>query len=134
MAHFAKIGNDSIVIEVHVVVNEVITDNDGNEQESLGKTFLNTLFKTNDNWVQTSYNTWNGVHKLGGTPLRKHFAGIGALYNAGDDAFSNGPKPYPSWTLNTDTYVWEPPVARPDDLDNPAWDEDTQAWVEKLSA
>lgn len=39
MASFAKIGAENIVEKVVVVNNDVITDNDGNEQEQLGVDF-----------------------------------------------------------------------------------------------
>ena len=65
-------------------------------------------------WKQTSYNTYGGVHQLGGTPLRKNYAGIGYTYDEDKDAFI--PKqPFNSWTLNEDTCQWEAPSARPDD-------------------
>ena len=113
MAHFAKLDQDNIVIKVNVVHNnELLVD--GTENEQKGINFLNTLFNTSDNWKQTSYNTNGGVHKLGGTPLRKNYAGIGYTYDADKDAFIP-PQPYSSWTLNEDTCRWEPPVAYPDD-------------------
>lgn len=56
MAHFAKIGSGNIVEQVIVINNDVITDANGQEQEQLGKDFINNLYGTNDAWVQTSYN------------------------------------------------------------------------------
>ena len=53
-------------------------------------------------WIQTSYNTYGGEHTLGGTPLRKNYAGIGFTYDAIKDAFIP-PQPYSSWTLNEQT-------------------------------
>jgi len=79
-------------------------------------------------WVQTSYNTHGGVHTLGGTPLRKNYAGIGMTYDTTRDAFIP-PQPYASWTLNEETCLWEPPTAMPDDGQRYSWDEDTIAWV-----
>jgi len=128
MAHFAKLDQDNIVIKVNVVHNnELLVD--GTENEQKGINFLNTLFNTSDNWKQTSYNTNGGVHKLGGTPLRKNYAGIGYTYDADKDAFIP-PQPYSSWTLNEDTCRWEPPVAYPDDGKIYIWNEETTNWVE----
>ena len=80
-------------------------------------------------WIQTSYNTYGGVHTQGGTPLRKNYAGIGYTYDRERDAFIP-PKPYASWVLNEDTCQWDAPVAMPTDGKLYTWDETTQAWVE----
>ena len=79
------------------------------------------------NWIQTSYNTYGGQHKLGGTPLRYNFAGIGFNYDAEADAFYQD-SPYPSWVLNTSTYLWQAPVAYPTDGQVYDWNEETQSW------
>lgn len=111
MASFAKIGLNGKVIEVQSVVNEVLHDANGIEQESIGIDFLTKL--TNwAIWKQTSYNTHGGVHNKGGTPLRKNHAGIGYTYDEDRDAFIP-PKPFKSWVLNEDTCLWEAPVAKP---------------------
>jgi len=127
MASFAKIGLNNKVIGVHSVHNDVLKDAGGIEQEVLGIDFLNNLYKTNDVWKQTSYNTVGGVHTLGGTPLRKNHAGIGYTYDEDRDAFIP-PKNYPSWTLNEDTCRWEAPVAYPDDGKRYNWNEETTSW------
>ena len=127
MAHFAKINTDNIVVEVIVVNdNELLVD--GTESEAQGINFLNSLFNTKFNWKQTSYNTAANSHKLGGTPLRKNYAGMGYTYDADKDAFI-APKPYASWTLDNDTCIWEAPVAYPDDGEKYVWSEDDTNWV-----
>jgi hypothetical protein len=85
--------------------------------------------RTGDVYKQTSYNTHGGVHALGGTPLRKNYAGIGYTYDAGRDAFIP-PKPYASWLLNETTCLWDSPLAYPDDGKRYSWDEATTSWVE----
>ena len=127
MAHFAKLGSENTVEKVIVVHNnELLVD--GVESEQRGVDFLNNLYKTSDVWKQTSYNTQGGVHKLGETPLRKNYAGTGHTYDETRDAFIS-PQPYPSWTLNEDTCLWEAPVAKPDDGKNYDWNEETAKWV-----
>ena len=111
MASFAKIGLNGKVIEVQSVVNEVLHDANGIEQESIGIDFL-TKLTGYPIWKQTSYNTHGGVHSSGGIPLRKNHAGIGMIYDEDRDAFYS-PKPYNSWILNEDTCIWESPVAKP---------------------
>ena len=121
MATFAKIGSENIVEQVVAVSNEVATT------EQAGVDFLNNLYNTNDVWKQTSYNTSGGVHLLGGTPFRKNHAGIGYTYDEDKDAFIP-PQPYPSWTLNDDTCLWEAPVDLPDTENRYTWNEDTTSW------
>ena len=75
-----------------------------------------------------SYNTQGGVHKLGGTPFRKNYAGKGYMYDPVRDAFYAA-QPYPSWTLNEDTCYWEAPTPRPEGIDW-HWKEDTTEWVD----
>ena len=126
MAHFAKIGLNNKVMSVHSVHNNELLDADGVEQENIGIEFLTNLHGWAI-WKQTSYNTIGGVHKLGGTPLRKNHAAIGYTYNEDKDAFI-APKPYSSWTLNDTTCLWEAPVAYPDDENIYTWNEDIVNW------
>ena len=113
MAHFAKVTNG---IVTKVIVAE--------------KEFINNLVEVEPGeWIQTSYNTYGGVHKLGGTPLRKNYAAIGFSYDKDKDAFI-APKPFPSWTLNDDSCLWECPVAKPTDGKIYNWNEENQSWDE----
>ena len=121
MAHFAKLGIGNIVEKVEVISNDVALT------EQAGVDFLNNLYGTNDIWKQTSYNTRGGQHILGGTPFRKNYAGIGFKYDQTRDAFIE-PKPFPSWTLNETTCLYEPPVAKPTDGQSYDWNETTQTW------
>tara|TARA_Y100000004_G_scaffold50553_1_gene55740 strand:+ start:947 stop:1327 length:381 start_codon:yes stop_codon:yes gene_type:complete len=121
MAHFAKLNSENIVEQILVVSNEVATN------EQAGVDFLNNLLKTSDTWKQTSYNTVGGVHKLGGTPFRKNYAGVGYKYDESRDAFI-APKPYNSWTLNETSCLWEAPTPFPDDGNLYIWDEENLMW------
>ena len=133
MASFAKIGLNNKVIEVLSVVNEVLHDSNGIEQEVIGIDFL-TKLTGYPVWKQTSYNTHGGVHNNNGTPLRKNHAGIGYTYDETRDAFIP-PKPFNSWILNEDTCQWQSPVAKPEltqeQIDNNnyySWNESTLTW------
>jgi hypothetical protein len=117
LAHFAKLDENNVVIFVTVGRQE----DDGKEAELCAR--------TGDVYKQTSYNTHGGVHALGGTPLRKNYAGIGYTYDPVRDAFI-APKPYASWLLNETTCLWDAPVAYPDDGKRYSWDEATTSWVE----
>ena len=110
MAHFAKVI-DGIVTEVLVIDQDVI------DTGAFGDPSL---------WVQTSYNTYGGQHPED-RPLRKNYAGIGFAYDAERDAFIP-PQPFPSWTLNDDTCLWDAPTPRPKDRKPYAWDEAALAW------
>jgi hypothetical protein len=86
------------------------------------------LFGTPSAFYQTSYNTRGGVHLLGGTPLRKNFAGIGYTIDLNRDAFIP-PQDFPSWTLNETTCLWDAPTPYPSDGKIYMWDEPTLSWV-----
>jgi len=128
MAHFAKLGKGNKVEQV------IVISNDDAPNEQAGIDFINNLYKTNDVWIQTSYNTHAGEHLLGGTPLRKNFAGIGFKYDQTKDAFIPQ-KPYNSWILNETTCQWNAPVVEPtlteEQLDNGnkyIWNETNKTW------
>ena len=119
MAHYVFLDENNIV-------TEVITGKDeGNfDWEQQYGSVRGQLCK------RTSYNTQGGVHQLGGTSFRKNYAGIGHTYDEERDAFIS-PQPYPSWILDETTCHWEPPVARPADMDTGGryhWNEETQHW------
>ena len=122
MAHFAEIDSNNKVVRVLVI---------GNDQEHRGQDFLTNDLGLGGTWIQTSYNTRGGVHTLGGTPLRKNYAGIGFSYDQQRDAFIP-PKPtqYPSWILNENSCLWEPPIPYPTDGKRYKWDEPSVSWVE----
>jgi len=103
MAHFAKVING-------IVENVIVAEQDFINSGAVGDSFL---------WVQTSYNS----------NFRKNYASVGDTYDSALDAFYT-PQPYPSWTLNEDTCLWESPVAYPDDGKSYDWDEETTSWVE----
>tara|TARA_R110002153_G_scaffold150759_1_gene302231 strand:- start:762 stop:1121 length:360 start_codon:yes stop_codon:yes gene_type:complete len=116
MTHFAQ-------IEDGVVTNVIVAEQDFIDNHTTGV------------WVQTSYNTRGGKHYApnsntedDGTALLKNYAGIGYTYIAG--VGFHAPQPYASWTLDSDTFFWEPPTAYPSDDKIYQWNEDTTAWVE----
>ena len=121
MAHFAKLDDDNTITQVIVVSDADCKDSSGNEVEAIGVAFCNNLL--GGRWVQTSYNG----------NIRKRYAGIGYSYNEQYDVFI-APKPFNSWTLNTTTFDWDPPVRYPtedSDAENPryhTWNEASQTW------
>lgn len=108
MAHYARV-EDGVVTQV------IVADTREWCEANLGGT-----------WVQTSYNTKGNQHPEG-RPLHKNYAGIGYTWDGTGFA---APQPFPSWTKNSDTYLWEAPVAMPTDGKRYTWDEATTSWVE----
>ena len=113
MSHFAKVENG-------IVTNVIVIEQDVLNTGHWGDPSL---------WVQTSYNTYAGQHRLGGTPMRKNYAGIGHTYDSVRDAFY-APQPFPSWILNEDTCNWAPPIAMPESVAGTfySWNEDNLSW------
>jgi len=118
MAHFAKLDENNVVLEVHCVHNNELLVN-GVEMEAKGVAFLVQWSGGYPFWKQTSYNN----------KIRKNYAGVGFTYDAQRDAFIP-PKPYNSWTLNEDSCLWQPPTPMPDDGKMYDWDEATLSWIE----
>ena len=137
MAHFAKLGSNSKVIQVLTLNNGDMLNADGVEDETVGQQYL----ERHNNWpaqmwIQTSYNTFGGVHKDGGTPLRGNYAGIGHIWDEDNNIFYSK-KPYTSWVLNTTDAQWHSPIGdAPDDLTDEEkdagtsyqWNEVDQSW------
>jgi hypothetical protein len=119
MAHFAKLDENNIVLEVIVIDNSVLLDKNGVEREALGVAFLIDWSNGHGNWKQTSYNA----------AFRKNYAGIGYTYDQPRDAFI-APKPYTSWVLDEETCLWQSPTPRPDDGKAYYWDEQQLNWIE----
>ena len=81
MAHFAKIDDNNVVLTVLTLDNKEIVDAEGVEQETLGQNHLQHHHSwPAEKWIQTSYNTVNNEHKLGGTPLRGKILGSQSAY------------------------------------------------------
>jgi hypothetical protein len=119
MAHYAFLDKNNIVTEVIVGKNE--GEENINWEQHYGN-FRGQICK------RTSYNTYGGIHQLGGTPFRKNYAGIGYTYDLQRDAFIPK-KPYNSWILNETTCNWEAPVAYPTDGQRYSWNEETLNWI-----
>jgi hypothetical protein len=108
MSHYAKVENG-------IVTQVIVADSLDWCENTLG-----------GEWVQTSYNTHGGVHSGGKFPIHKNYAGVGYTF---DGVGFAAPQPYPSWTLNSESYLWEAPVAYPTDGESYSWDEETTSWV-----
>jgi hypothetical protein len=117
MTHFVEIDLNNVVLRGVVVADE---------HQHRGHDFLAHDLNLGGAWLQTSYNTFGGIHRLGGAPFRKNYAGIGYTYDASRDAFIP-PKRYASWTLNEATCLWNAPIAYPSDGKHYIWDENTTA-------
>jgi hypothetical protein len=142
MAHFAKLGTNSKVIQVLTLDNKDMLNADGVEDEAVGQKYL----ELHNNWpaqmwIQTSYNTAGNQHKNGGTPLRGNYAGIGYTWDEDDQIFWPK-KPYASWVKHNESASWKSPVGDAPELtaeqtsQNEAathawsyvWNEDNTTW------
>lgn len=122
MSNFAQIDENNVVQQVLVIDQaEIDTGNWGDPAT----------------WVQTSYNTRGGVYYTPNTntpdpdqskAFRKNFAGVGYTW---DGVGFIPPKPYPSWVINSFSYLWDAPVPMPEPNNPPVynWDEETLSWV-----
>ena len=143
MAHFAKLGSNSKVIQVLTLNNGDMLNADGVEDETVGQQYLERHnYWPAQLWIQTSYNTSAGTHKDGGTPLRGNYAGIGHIWDEDNNIFYPK-KPYASWVLNTTTATWHSPIGdAPDDLTDEekaagtryVWNEDGKSWDKETPA
>ena len=123
MAHYAFLNENNVVTEVIVGVdeNELI---EGLDPETWYGNLRQQLCK------RTSFNTSANTHLSGGEPFRFNYAGIGYTYDEHWDAFIP-PRPFPSWKLDYQRFVWEPPVAVPDRIEGFLWrwSEVNKGWI-----
>ena len=139
MAHFAKLGSNSKVIQVLTLNNSDMHNADGVEDETVGQQYL----ETHNNWpahlwIQTSYNTFGGTHINGGTPLRGNYAGTDYTWDEDNQIFWPK-KPYASWVKNNTTASWNSPIGNSPTLTEEqtadetntyhyVWNEPGQSW------
>jgi hypothetical protein len=107
MAHYAKVDENNIV--------QAVIKFDDSVEPGVPQAPVPDGWK----WVQTSYNA----------SIRKKFAGIGDTHDENADVFIPS-KPYASWVLNEETWLWESPVERPtyDPENLVVWNESNQSW------
>jgi len=125
MAHFAELNENNEVIYVCYIPNECIIDKDGNEVEQLGINHLHLHHGSERKWVQTSRTR----------SFRKNWASIGYIYREDIDAFVPPNPPHPSWILNENIGLWEPPINKPELDENQLndglyceWNEENLNW------
>ena len=136
MAHFAKLGANGKVISVLTLDNKDMLNADNVEDETVGQQYL----EHHNNWpaqmwIQTSYNTIQNTHRLGGTPFRGNYAGIGFTWDEDDNIFWPK-KPYASWVKDMATASWKSPIGDAPELTEEektankyyVWNEEGQSW------
>ena len=118
MAHFAKLGANSKVIQVLTLDNKDMLNADGVEDETVGQQYL----ETHNNWpaqmwIQTSYNTQGNKHNSGDNSkaFRGNYAGIGYTWDEDNQIFWPK-KPFASWVKNTTDARWQSPIGDAPDL------------------
>jgi hypothetical protein len=136
MAHFAKISEDNIVLQVLTLNDSDMLDQNGNPSELVGQQYL----QKHNNWpahlwIQTSYNTSCNIHKLGGIPFRGNYAGISYIWDPINNMFYPQ-KPFLSWVLNLQKACWESPIGnspvltqeQKDNRQFYVWNENNKSW------
>lgn len=122
MSHFAQIDQNNVVQQVLVIDQAEIDAGNWGDPSS---------------WIQTSYNTHAGVYYIPNTGIpdpdqskafRKNYAGIGYIW---DGIGFCPPQPYPSWVLDSFSYLWQAPIPMPVPNNPPhyIWDEAILNWV-----
>ena len=127
MAHYALLDENNKVINVITGVDENITQTDLDGTEVGGSTQAWEEFYAGLPWLnaknckRTSYNG----------NIRKHFAGIDFIYDEDFDVFIP-PRPFASWKLNYNTFLWEAPVLIPEDIEGSVWrwSEINKEWIQ----
>lgn len=119
MAHYAQLDENNVVIRVSKVDDFYEMDDFGVLDEKRAVSWLKKWHGQDTNWKKTSYNA----------NMRGQYAGVGNYYDSRIDRFID-PQPYPSWRLNQDTFVWEPPTPQPPSTDTHTWqwNEEFQQW------
>jgi hypothetical protein len=117
MAEFAEVDAKGLVLRVLVTDDNMPNKGQTWLEENLGGV-----------WVQTDANTLHNKHLLGGTPLRKNYAGVGMTYDSKRDAFLF-PKPFKSWLFDKEIFDWVPPISYPEGNGFFIWDEASLSWV-----
>ena len=129
MARFAELNSNNVVLRVIMVDDWNITDAQGNQVEAIGVNYLKNLYGQDTIWKQDVPKT---IQLPVGTIAIT--SGSGYTYDSERDAFIS-PKPFPSWTLNETTFLWESPTPYPTDVGTPEnpksywWDEETLSWI-----
>ena len=126
MSHFAQIDENNVVQQVLVIDQDEINSYRWGDPAT---------------WIQTSYNTRGGVYYTPNTndpdpdqskAFCKNYAGVGYVW---DGVGFSLPQPFPSWTKDSFTYLWNAPVPPPaqpwpEGVVGYRWDEDTLSWIE----
>jgi hypothetical protein len=132
MAHYAFLDENDIVVNVISGVEETELVESLDSETGLMRNLDTETHYGNDaniRCVRTSYNTIGNTHRDGKVPFRKNFAQPGYKYDG--VGFFDPVKPFASWTFNTDTYLYDPPVERPvKDVTVKNWNTEIGDWEE----
>ena len=80
MAYFAELDNNSTVLRVISISNEIVPDPAPNNEQA-GVDFIHDVLNIGGTWKQTSFNA----------NFRGKYAGIGDLYDPALDIFTSPP-------------------------------------------
>ena len=127
MAHFAKLSEENVVLNIVSMDDKDMLDENNNPSEAVGQAHLAKHNNWPANlWKQYSYYTVRNQHQESGTPFRGNAASIGGIWDPTNEIFIEQ-KPFSSWTLNLSEARWQSPAGDAPDRDH-LWNEDTQSW------
>jgi hypothetical protein len=134
MASFAEINLENNEVLRVIVVHDMDVQNNGGEKSVQAEQWVKLNhdedpiikekfqgFYPETYWKQCSYNTRIGkyydintkeLHEDQSRTFRINYPGIGYIYDQSIDGFIL-PKPYASWSLNTETGTWIAPTPKP---------------------
>ena len=122
MAHFAKLDENNVVLDVLVVNNSDVDNLPFPDSEPVGIAYLNS-FLPPATYAQTSYNN----------RFRVRFAGIGDVFYPNCTATPYGgfgnTQIYPDFIFDESQCLWIPPVPYPTDGKMYYWDDSLHQWV-----
>jgi len=120
MAHFAKLDDNNLVIDIMVISDDQIMDENGVESEKIGIDRCKEIAGSNTNWKQCSFNS----------NMRGRYPGINSTYYIEEyDVFTTA-KVHDSWIWNNLEGDWNAPKPKPDDTETGGyvWNESIVDW------
>lgn len=115
MAYFASVV-DNTITNVIVIDNNDCLNYLGNFSEEIGAEFCAKNFGSDKLWIQVK---------------EERPGGIGHTYDSVNDVFI-APRPYQSWTLNSETFKWESPIPEPELTEEQREQRYLYVWSEEL--
>lgn len=103
MASYAELNQNNKVLRVLKIDNNLILDENGDENDELGKQLCRQFTGSSNQFVKTSATA----------AIRGKFASVDSYYLPEYDEFTS-PQPYPNWIFSRELDKWIPPIPKPE--------------------